>query len=56
MTSGNGTRSALAVRMKALAAVLEADHGAPDGDAADDDLMAATAENIFDLLDNELSE
>jgi acyl carrier protein len=56
MTAGNGARSALAVRMKALAAVLEADGAAPDGDTADDDLMAATAENIFDLLDNELSE
>jgi acyl carrier protein len=56
MTSGNGARGTLAVRMKALVAVLEGDSAAPVGDAADDDLMAATAENIFDLLDNELSE
>ncbi|HEY0932380.1 MAG TPA: phosphopantetheine-binding protein, partial [Trebonia sp.] len=55
LTAGNGARGALAARLKTLAAVLEADPAAPDG-AADDDLQAATAESIFDLLDNELSE
>ncbi len=56
MTSGGGARSALAVRMKALLAVLEGDRETPESDAADNDLKAATAESIFDLLDNELTE
>jgi acyl carrier protein len=54
--SGDGARTALAARVKALLFTLESDHDATAGDAADNDLKAATAENIFDLLDNELAE
>jgi NAD(P)-dependent dehydrogenase (short-subunit alcohol dehydrogenase family)/acyl carrier protein len=56
MGPGNGARGALAVRMKALVAVLEREHGTGAGDTADNDLKAATAETIFDLLDSELAE
>jgi acyl carrier protein len=51
--SGDGARANLTLRMKALVSVLE---GAQDTRAADDDLEAATAENIFELLDQELGE
>ncbi|MGN9788879.1 type I polyketide synthase [Nonomuraea sp. ZG12] len=54
--SGDGARTALAARVKALLLTLESDHDATADDAADNDLKAATAENIFDLLDNELAE
>jgi acyl carrier protein len=51
--SGDGARANLTLRMKALVSVLE---GAQETPAADDDLDAATAENIFELLDQELGE
>jgi hypothetical protein len=56
MTSGNGARGALAVRMKALIAVLEGNDDPVPADGADGDLESATAESIFDILDNELTE
>jgi acyl carrier protein len=56
IASGDGARSALAARVKALLSTLESDHDATAGDAADNDLNAATVENIFDLLDNELAD
>jgi acyl carrier protein len=56
MAADRGARSALAVRVKALLAILEKEHDAVDADHADNDLKAATAESIFDLLDNELTE
>jgi hypothetical protein len=56
ISSGDGTRTALAARVKALLVTLESDHGATAGDAADNDLKAATVENIFELLDNELAD
>jgi hypothetical protein len=49
LAADDTTRSALAVRVKALLAVLAND----EATAADDDLEEATAENIFDLLDKE---
>ncbi len=56
LAPGNGARSSLALRMKALLAVLEREHDAGAGHGEDTDVKAATAETIFDLLDSELSE
>jgi acyl carrier protein len=56
ISSGDGARVALAARVRTLLLTLESDHTGQAGDAANDDLEAATAENIFDLLDNELAE
>jgi hypothetical protein len=52
----DGARNALAARLKALLATLESDHDATADDPGDGDIEAATAENIFDLLDNELAD
>ena len=54
--ANDGARANLALRVKALLSVLENGQDTPAGDAADSDLEAATAENIFDLLDKELGE
>jgi acyl transferase domain-containing protein/acyl carrier protein len=56
IASDDGARTALAARVKTLLLSLETDHTEQAGDAANDDLEAATAENIFDLLDNELAD
>ena len=54
---GDGSRTALAARVRALLLTLESENGATAGNTAEnDDLKAATAESIFDLLDNELAE
>ena len=50
---GDGARADLAIRVRALLAALE---GSQDQAAADGDLETATAENIFELLDQELGE
>jgi malonyl CoA-acyl carrier protein transacylase/acyl carrier protein len=54
--SGDGALTALAARVRVLLQTLESDHGATVGEGADNDLKAATVENIFDLLDNELAD
>jgi hypothetical protein len=50
---GDGARADLAIRVRALLAALE---GSQDRATADGDLETATAENIFELLDQELGE
>ena len=50
---GDGARADLAIRVRALLAALE---GSQDQATADGDLETATAENIFELLDQELGE
>ena len=50
---GDGARADLAIRVRALLAALD---GGQDQAAADGDLETATAENIFELLDQELGE
>jgi hypothetical protein len=56
MTSGDGRRINLTVRLKALLATLESGNEEPADDAGDSDLEGATVENIFDLIDKELGE
>ena len=56
IAGGDGSRSALAARLKALVLDLETDPGAKAAGGADNDLRAATVENIFELLDNELAD
>ncbi|HTF52789.1 MAG TPA: SDR family NAD(P)-dependent oxidoreductase [Pseudonocardia sp.] len=53
---GDSARTALAARVRTLLLTLETDHGATAGDEADNDLEAATVDNIFDLLDSELAD
>jgi acyl carrier protein len=53
VAANDGARANLTIRVKALLSVLERDHSAV---AEDDDLKAATAENIFALLDQELGD
>ncbi|WP_051341809.1 type I polyketide synthase [Pseudonocardia spinosispora] len=53
---GDSARTVLAARARALLLTLETDHGTTAGDEADSDLDAATADNIFDLLDSELAD
>ena len=50
---GDAARADLTLRVRSLLAALE---GSQDRAAGDDDLAAATAENIFELLDQELGE
>jgi hypothetical protein len=50
---GDAARADLTLRVRSLLAALE---GGQDRAADDDDLAAATAENIFELLDQELGE
>jgi acyl carrier protein len=52
MAVGGEVRASLALRIRALLTALEEDHGS----AGDDDLEAATMENIFELLDQEFGE
>ncbi len=54
--AGDGSRSALAARLKALVLTLETEQDPKAEGGADTDLRAATVENIFDLLDNELAD
>jgi len=57
LSTGDGARATLAARVRALLLTLESENGAKAGNTAEnDDLKAATAESIFDLLDNELAE
>ncbi|GAB1818699.1 type I polyketide synthase [Herbidospora sp. RD11066] len=49
-------RTVLAARVKALLLTLESGRETAADHADDNDLKAATVENIFDLLDNELAE
>jgi len=53
VTPDDAERQVIAARLRGLLA--ELDSGAPDGDSGDDDLGSATADELFDLLDNELS-
>jgi acyl transferase domain-containing protein/acyl carrier protein len=54
IAADDDARAGLTIRMRALLAALE---GTPQAAAGgDDDLAAATAENIFELLDQELGE
>jgi KR domain/Phosphopantetheine attachment site len=53
LPSDDGARADLTIRVRALLATLE---GGQDQAAGYDDIDAATAENIFDLLDQELGE
>ena len=53
LPSDDGARANLTIRVRALLATLE---GGQDEAAGYDDIDAATAENIFDLLDQELGE
>jgi acyl carrier protein len=52
--SGDNVRVDLVIRMKAMLSVLESGSNTTEADAVDDDIKTATAENIFDILDNEL--
>jgi hypothetical protein len=56
MAADNAARGALTIRMKALLAVLERVPGEAADGAADNDLKTANVDNIFDLLDNELTD
>jgi acyl carrier protein len=57
LAAADGSRAVLAARLTSVLAVLErAKDSAADSTDADGDLAAATAESIFDLLDNELTE
>jgi acyl carrier protein len=56
IAGGDGSRSALAARLKALVLDLETDPDPKAAGGADNDLRAATVENIFELLDNELAD
>ena len=53
VASADGARADLAIRVRALLSALE---GGQDMAARDGDLETATAENIFELLDQELGE
>jgi pimaricinolide synthase PimS1 len=54
VAADDGAHANLTMRVRALLAALEGGHDQAAGD--DDDLEAATAENIFDLLDRELGD
>jgi pimaricinolide synthase PimS1 len=53
VASDDGARADLTIRVRALLSALEGGH---DTTNRDDDLQAATAENIFELLDQEFEE
>jgi hypothetical protein len=56
MASDDDARANIAIRVRTLLSTLENDSDVTVDDAEGDDLEAATAENIFDLLDKELGE
>jgi hypothetical protein len=59
LAADDANRGALTARIRALVAALERAQGEAVEAAAsqtDDDLAAATVDNIFDLLDDELAE
>jgi acyl carrier protein len=53
---GDSARTVLAARVRTLLLTLETDQDTTAGAAADNDLEAATIDNIFDLLDSELAD
>jgi acyl carrier protein len=56
MTADDGVRASLATRVRTLLSVLESDYESVTDDSRDSELKSATAENIFDILDQELGE